>query len=271
MKSKAVITPQIREALAQVEEMVSAAAASSIWDQRLGVVCGPAGSGKTRVSQLIERAYPAARSVRLDALITTRSLLDLIFQAVCGWGLGMRETRTVYERTIEELRERENTILLIDEADNLLRGDRFNMLDVVRDLADKTGTLIVLFSVKKLAARLRTGAYDTETFSSRLFFQMEFHRPSIEDAALFAKELLEGVTLDRDLVEGCWQKARGSYRPLMRMYAEIERVAREADARRLNLAKWRELAGISGVRVPIERAKAEAAGVSVVKPMREAG
>jgi DNA transposition AAA+ family ATPase len=176
-------------------------------------IWGAAGSGKTTVARLIQAAYPEAKLIRLDGLITTRSLLQGIFHAICGWHLDVHDTRALFERVVEELEER-RCILLLDEADNLLRGARFNLLDVIRDLADKSGALIVMFSVKKLAARLRSGSYHDETFSSRMFFEIEFVRPSADDAALIAKELLESVTLDRDLVEHCWQRSGGSYRPL---------------------------------------------------------
>jgi DNA transposition AAA+ family ATPase len=260
MKIRQVITPQGRAALAEVEQMRSCGAS---WDRRLGLIWGPAGSGKATVAHLICQAYSEAKLVRLDALMTTRSMLQAIFQAICGWHLDVHDMRALFERVIEELQER-RTILLLDEGDNLLRGDRFNMLDVVRDIADKSGALIVMFSVKKLAARLRAGAYHSETFSSRMFFQMEFQRPSLDDVILIVKELIEGVALDRDLIEFLWQKAGGSYRPLMVMLADIERVAHETETRRLNLPKWRELTTLGA---PIE----SVAKASAVKPLRAAG
>jgi replication-associated recombination protein RarA len=97
MKIRQVITPQGRAALAEVEQMRSCGAS---WDRRLGLIWGPAGSGKTTVAHLICQAYSEAKLVRLDALMTTRSMLQAIFQAICGWHLDVHDMRALFERVI---------------------------------------------------------------------------------------------------------------------------------------------------------------------------
>jgi hypothetical protein len=67
-----------------------------------------------------------------------------------------------------------------------------------------------------------------ETLSSRLAVQTEFERPSIKDAARLARELVEDLEFDRDLVTWALRASRGSIRPLVKIFAEIEAAAVDA-------------------------------------------
>ena len=142
-------------------------------------------------------------------------------------------------------------LVLIDEADRTVDGpDRGEKLEVIRDLADESGCAIVLLSVKALARWLRKADGYIETLTSRLAFHFRFQRPAVHDATLLADALLEGVELERDLVEHCLSISGGSYRPLLDMYTAIERLAGVEGVHRLNLAKWNELRGVATAERP---------------------
>jgi DNA transposition AAA+ family ATPase len=236
MREKLILTRQLRRALGGIEELVGTRS-----DQRLALVEGPSGCGKSTLAKLIERAYPEARTVRLDSLISARSMLDMIFRATAGSYIGAGDAREAFLCCVDKLSSRKS-LLVLDEADNLARPNRYVLLDLVRDLADLSGARIVLLSVRRLGIQLsRAGAYDLTTFRSRLHFQIKLAPPSLDDALLFARELLDGVTFDRDLAAALLEQHGQSCRELFGAFARAEQLARDAKAPHLDLAKWRIL------------------------------
>jgi hypothetical protein len=67
------------------------------------------------------------------------------------------------------------------------------------------------------------------------------------DAELLARSLIEDVKLDADLLQQCVSESGGSYRPLLRLFEQIERTAKSAGIRTVSLAKWRQLASFAGL------------------------
>ncbi len=132
--------------------------------------------------------------------------------------------------------------MFIDEADYLSRNrGRHDLLDVARDIYDESGSSIIFISVTHLAKRLAAPAGYRETVTSRIGARVKFERASIADATLLARELLEGVEFDRDVVTYCVHDAAGSLRVLLNRYAEIEKLAQAAGVDRVSLATLDEL------------------------------
>ena len=67
------------------------------------------------------------------------------------------------------------------------------------------------------------------------------------------------MTLDASLLEYCIGASGGSYRPLMRLFEQIERIAKTAGVRNLSLAKWQQLSSLAGVPAAPKRKGAKAA------------
>jgi len=250
----------MKDAIASTQNMISGFASvdSAYGQSQFGSVIlwkGPTGTGKTSVAELAINKwggwYWRARQVS-----TIRSMLSELLTALGGCHLDYLHQRTasLYERLRNQLLEVRPALLAVDESDYLVRRiAHHDMLNVLRDLADDTGAIIIFISVTQLAQHLATPGPFLETISSRVCAQVEFKRPSLADAEILARELLEGVKFDRDLISFCLRASAGSIRPLLRLYAEIERGA-----------KW---AGLSG---SLSLAKCAALGLGKVSPAASA-
>lgn len=191
---------------------------------------GPPGTGKTSIAEVAIRKYGGwlwcARQVS-----TIRWMLSDLLALIGGCHLDYlhQTTGKLYERLRKGLLEIRPALICVDEADYLIRRiAHHDLLNVLRDLTDETGAIIILISVNQLARHLATPGPFLETISSRIGNQVEFKRPSLADAGMLARELVEGVTFGRDLVSYCLRASAGSIRLLLRLYAEIEGGARRA-------------------------------------------
>ena len=64
---------------------------------------------------------------------------------------------------------------------------------------------------------------------------------------LLARRLIEDVTLDVDLLQHCVSVSGGSFRPMLGMFEQIERIAKAAGVRSLGLTKWQRLTGFAAL------------------------
>jgi hypothetical protein len=186
---------------------------------------GPAGTGKSFSARSISERTGAPLIVA-RMTYTPRSMLGDILHAILGWHVDGR-IEELYGRIIELLHDRrEMTYLLVDEADCLNQSPRYVLLNVLRGIADTCGLTICLFSTDALTHRFAVPTPYLEQLTSRLGgHHVQFERPGIRDAAKLA-ELIEGVRLERDLVTFCLAGARGSLRPLIDLYGQIEGAAK---------------------------------------------
>lgn len=185
---------------------------------------GPAGTGKSFCARSIAEKTGAPLVVA-RMTYTARSMLHDTLHAVLGWHVE-GPADELFTRNVEELRRRpEIKCLLIDEADCLNQSPRFVLLNVLRGLADTCGLSVGLFSTDALMQRFALPTPYLEQLTSRIVSHVRFERPGIRDATKLA-ELVQGVCLERDLVMFCLSGARGSLRPLIGLYGQIERAAK---------------------------------------------
>lgn len=199
-----------------------------------GVITGPSGTGKTFLGEVLLSevsgiALPAAQSWVTGATRTDqRTMLVELLKEIGDWYPSGYSVHQLYQELIEQIYKREIKLIIIDEGDYLALRPRHELLNLLRDVADRTHVAILFLSVLDLAKRFAKPTEFTETLTSRTVGTVEFRRPSIEDAMLFAKTLVENVTLKKDLVAWCLRASRASVRGLLRLFAEIELAAGNA-------------------------------------------
>lgn len=215
---------------------------------QFGFVEGPAGVGKTSFAKLFAEKFGAV-FYSVAELDTSFTLLGGLDRSLNGFTSSDYGQRLWLSRLIEDLKQRHWPVILLDEADRL---DRIRhgvcLLEVVRDLHDRGESPIILLSIGHLARRLANPTSDyAAAFTSRVGARVRFEAASLEDAELLARSLVEDVRLDADLLQHCVRESGGSYRPLLRLFAQIETTAKSAGIGRVSLAKWRQLASFAGL------------------------
>jgi AAA domain len=230
-------------------------------------VVGPAGSGKTTAVHVLphrdgplsatvyERAGRAVfpPPIRVEIAQGTVDFLRAIVEGIVGWRVELHRKAELYRRAVGELIEYRVPYLIIDDGDTLDQSPRFERLNILRDLSDRTGTAIVLLSTPSLARRFATPGPFLAQLASRIVRRVEFKAPTMRDAALLA-ELIENVSLARDVISMCFTAARGNLRALITGYEYIEQAAQAGGVTgNLTLARAYKL-GI--IEAPTETTKA---------------
>lgn len=237
MKSINVATKNILAGRAMVVDLLQHARCG----QRLGLIVGPAGSGKTTLAREIVSEHGGVL-VRARQTWTIPQMLGDVLDAVSNcWGSEWHSAAFLYRTLLGELKSGTAPLLLVDEADYLARGARHDLLNTLRDLSDEAEMPIIFFSVNVLAWRLAAPTAFTETVTSRIGAQVEFRRLTISDARLLAVELLEDVELASDVLSYCLTLSGGVARRLMGLYGELEAHAKRAGERRLTMPRCLEL------------------------------
>lgn len=194
---------------------------------QLLLIEGPAGCGKSTFGRLIVRQYGGVL-VRARQTWAPSSAMNDTLQAVDEHSAGYRSAHEAYLKLAQSVSEKSLPCLVLDEADYLLRGGHHDLLNVFRDLSDETEIPIVFLSVQHLAKRLAAPTGLLSAVSSRVAAQVRFERPTLADAALLARELLEGISLERDLISFLLQAAGGSIRRLIGLLGDLEEGTRSA-------------------------------------------
>ena len=225
---------------------------------RFAVVEGPAGAGKTTAARNAAK-QSGGIFFSVPEIVTPRSLYSGIVNAANGGVIvELHSTQRLLERLISDLENAAWPSIFLDEADRLdrVRGG-ISLLEATRDVHDFSASAIVLFSIGPLSRRLANpvGGYQ-EAFSSRVITRIQFERADIQDAQLLGQHLLD-VKLDADLLQHCVSASGGSYRPMLAMFEEIERIAKAAGIRSLGLGKWRQLSSFAGLPAPAPARRAK--------------
>jgi DNA transposition AAA+ family ATPase len=235
--------------------------AESRSDTRIVLLHGDAGTGKTTFSQLYIEKHRGSKYARIPQLRNNRLVLDSISHAILGYGIasGLRN-HELYERCRDEmLRQRifdqgsgrNVPALMVDEADRLAPPGRRPddaTLQILRDLTEDTGWMLVLISVQRLASViLNTSDAYLRTITTRIGAEVKFEPPTLADAQLLADELLEDVKFTPDLVEYCVNVSSNSIRLLLALYAQIEKLSKAASLPTVSRKDWHELRAMAGL------------------------
>lgn len=102
----------------------------------------------------------------------------------------------MYERVIEELLQNRRT-LMIDEIDALLRSQKFEVLELLRDIHDEANIVLVMVGMEEANAKLKKHRH----FYSRIVEFVEF-KPNVEnDIKNFCNDRSDKVKIEDDLID----------------------------------------------------------------------
>lgn len=164
----------------------------------------PAGSGKTEAARKYVRENPDAYYVLCDESMAKS---DFAIELARSIGLRVntqRKARAIIMDAIQLLSEKENPILIFDEADKLSDSILYFFISIYNHLKDKSG--IVFLSTDYITVRMKKGIrLNSKGFNelySRIgsnFYMIDSNRPYDVDAIIRANGVADSRTID-DLV-----------------------------------------------------------------------
>ena len=219
MKHEMAMTKNMKRFLYAVRELQN----RDLGIEGMGLLWGQPGEGKTTA---IGYTVNALDGVFLRAN-RSWSMTGLLSALCAELELPSGRTRApMFGNCIKKLMERPRPIF-VDEADYMLRS--FDMLDIMRDIYDLTGSPVILIGMEDLARRLQLA--DNGRFARRITQWVEFDGIDTADARVLADTVCEiGVTVD--LLEKLYQSARAN---IGRMITGLSRI--ETFGRTNNLAE----------------------------------
>ena len=134
------------------------------WVQKInaiGVVTGPAGTGKTITAKAIRAETPGSIYIR----VTTAGQSKLaVLQSLCvALRLtGVKMTSRQMEQRLNELLSGTNRLIIVDEAHKLVEKRKDEALHTLRDLHDETGCPMLWLGMNNLATYIQSGKNDFE-------------------------------------------------------------------------------------------------------------
>ena len=183
----------------------------------LGIVIGPPGRGKTE-SAIWYAANKNARYILANTVWTPRWMMNDFYLLAKGLRQGPKigTTQKAWELTLPLLEGNPEPIL-IDEADRLCRD--IKLLEMVRDIHDRTGVPIVMIGTDVLAGRLA----QHDRFWRRVTASVEFEPLSAEEIRL-AVHKLAGLQLDQAGAQAITLHTKGQFGELMKALPAIKKI-----------------------------------------------
>lgn len=196
----------------------------------LGVFYGPSGYGKTYASIFAQNKTRALR-VEVSDYWTRKTLLKSI---LIEGGLQARGTiPDMAEECIRMLGDDPERPLIIDEADRLV--DR-GMIELVRDLHDKSTAPIILIGEERLPAKIQPH----ERVHNRVLDWIGAQPSDLDDARSLAASICPQIQLDDDLLASIVKQSDGRARRIVLNLVRASEVAVNRGISRVDLASWGE-------------------------------
>lgn len=194
----------------------------------IGVFHGPSGYGKTYASIFAQNRTRAIR-VEVGDYWTRKTLLKSILAEA---GLQARGTiADMAEAVIRILGDDPHRPLIIDEADRLV--DK-RMIELVRDLQDKSTAPIILIGEEHLPTKLAT----VERVHNRVLDWVAAEPTDLEDARALAASLCPRLTLEDDLLAEIVNRSDGRARRIVVNLIRASEIARNLGVARIDRAAW---------------------------------
>lgn len=210
----------------------------------LGVFYGPSGYGKTYASIFAQNRTRAIR-VEVGDYWTRKTLLKAILAET---GQVARGTiADMAEETIRLLGDEPDRPLIIDEADRAV--DR-GMIELIRDLHDKSTAPIILIGEERLPAKIEPH----ERVHNRVLDWVGAQPSDIDDARALAASLCAGIAIGDDLLAAMVAKSDGRARRIVVNLVKAAEIARNRGVTALDLGAWGGEGFFSG-RAPKPRAR----------------
>lgn len=194
----------------------------------IGCFYGPSGYGKTWSA-----VYGANRSgayyVECGASWNASTLVDAIYHELTGQALKGSIAAKVTE--IIRILADDGRPLIIDEADHLI-GKR--KIDIIREVADKSGAPLVLIGEEKLSAKLMP----FERAHNRVLDWVPAQPTNLADARHLVTLYARGLEIADDLLEYIIDQTDGCTRRVVANLASAREAAIVKGVSRLTLREW---------------------------------
>lgn len=210
----------------------------------LGVFYGPSGFGKTYASIFAQNKTRAIR-VEVGDYWTRKTLLKAILAEAGQVGRGT--IADMAEETIRLLGDEPSRPLIIDEADRAV--DR-GMIELIRDLHDKSTAPIILIGEERLPAKIEPH----ERVHNRVLDWIGAQAADLDDAKKLAASICRGIKIGDDLLGAIVKESDGRARRVVVNLVKAGEIARNRGLKSLDLAAWGQDAFFSG-RAPKPRAR----------------
>jgi len=176
----------------------------------MGLLWGEPGEGKSTVVAYAHN-HASGLYLRANRGWTMTSLLEALVRELDG--VPMRRRSVMIDWIVARLAENER-VIFVDEADYLFKQD--DMLDVMRDIYDMSGSPVILIGMEEIARKIQLNG----RLARRITQWIEFKGIDFDDAKLTAKTLAE-VALTDDMVEHLHKESRAN---IGRMVVGLSRV-----------------------------------------------
>ncbi len=159
---------------------------------RVGLAYGDYGLGKTLS---LERIAALKDNIVLLRALQSWSRVAFLKRLCKELGLDDKGHKdTLYNRVVDELLS-EDRILVVDELDTMLTGGEMKkVFEMIRDITDETGTIIVFIGMEQSDAKFKRERH----YYSRVSVFVKFDPIGINDIEKFCA--LSDVTIQADLV-----------------------------------------------------------------------
>lgn len=199
----------------------------------MGILWGKPGEGKSTILAYATNIFNGI-FIRAKRSWTMTSLLEAIIIELRGVP-GRR--RSQMEDWIEKrlMESRENRIIFVDEADYLFSRNMASndMLDVLRDIYDMTGTPILLAGMENIARRIQ----EEGRFARRITSWVEFQGIDLDDARIVADTLCEVGVAD-DLLAHMHRECKASIGNIVPALSRIENLGKTTGIETVDMAAW---------------------------------
>lgn len=212
----------------------------------LATFYGPSGYGKSTAGTYATNEYDALH-IEVQPLWRSKQLLHCI-----AVELELRPARTastLYEQIVDELQNRPR-ILLIDEADRLMRDD---MIEVARGLHEATQVPVILIGEEDLPVKLQRW----ERVHGRMLDWVAVQPAELDDVNQLAKIYARGIEVADDLKARLLDQSARSIRRVSINLAMVLEVANQQGWRRVGLKEWGNRAFFRGDAPPPRREEAK--------------
>lgn len=229
MKYELAKTKNVRKFLAVLSELRN----RPMGVEGMGILWGAPGEGKTTILAYATNQFNGI-FIRARRSWTMTSLLESIVTEMGGTVNGRRSKMEdwIEKKLMESAEER---IILVDEADYLFgRSMASNdMLDVLRDIYDQTGTPVILAGMENIARRIQ----EEGRFARRITSWVEFKGIDLDDARIVADTLCD-VTVADDLLAHLHKECKASIGNIVPGLSKIESFGKTNGRDTVNLADW---------------------------------
>jgi DNA transposition AAA+ family ATPase len=199
----------------------------------MGILWGKPGEGKSTVLAYATNIFNGI-FIRAKRSWTMTSLLEAIIIELRGVP-GRR--RSQMEDWIEKrlMEAREERIILVDEADYLFSRNMASndMLDVLRDIYDSTGTPVILAGMENIARRIQ----EEGRFARRITSWVEFQGIDLDDARIVADTICEVGVAD-DLLAHMHRECKASIGNIVPALSRIENLGKTTGIKTVDMAAW---------------------------------